>query len=83
MAKEVWDILKKTYKRINRIQQNNLMMLKRKFELMMMEKSESIELYFSRLSDIKKEMKLNKYNLLDRTFVEKVLNVLSMNLIMW
>ena len=47
-TKEVWDKLKKTYKGIDKVQQNNLMMLKRKFELMTMEKPESIESYFSR-----------------------------------
>ena len=47
-AKEVWDKLKKTYKGIDKVQQTNLMMLKRKFELMTMEKPESIESYFSR-----------------------------------
>ncbi|XP_071933656.1 uncharacterized protein [Coffea arabica] len=75
-AKEAWDILDKTYKGIDRVQQNNLMMLKRKFELATMEKSESIELYFFRLSDIKNEKKLNQYDLSDRTFVEKILNTL-------
>ena len=58
-AKETWDILEKTYKGIDRVQQNNWMMLKRKFELVTTEKSESIESYFSRLSDIRNEMKLN------------------------
>ena len=66
-AKEVWDILEKTYKGINKVresgidkvQQNNLMMLKRKFELAIMEKSESIDSYFSHLSNIKKKMILN------------------------
>ncbi|XP_027181738.1 uncharacterized protein LOC113780119 [Coffea eugenioides] len=77
-AKEAWDILEKTYKGINRVQQNNWMMLKRKFELVTTEKSESIESYFSSLSDIRNEMKLNYYNLPDRTFVEKVLNTLPM-----
>ncbi|XP_071913909.1 uncharacterized protein [Coffea arabica] len=78
MAKEVWDILKKTYKGIDMVQQNNLMILKRKFELVTMEKSEFIESYFFRLSDIKNEMKLNQYNLPDRTFVKQVLNTLPM-----
>ena len=41
-----------------------------------MEKSESIESYFSCLSDIKNEMRLNQYNLSDRTFIEKILNTL-------
>ena len=41
-----------------------------------MKKSESIESYFSRLSDIKNEMKLNQYNISDRTFIEKILNTL-------
>lgn len=75
-AKEAWDILEKTYKGIDRVQQNNLIMLKRKFELMIMEKSESIESYFSRLSDIKNEMALNQYQLSAKTFVEKVLYTL-------
>ncbi|XP_027083565.1 uncharacterized protein [Coffea arabica] len=78
MAKEAWDILEKTYKGIDKVQQNNLMMLKRKFELVTMEKSESIESYFFGLSDIKNEMKLNQYNFPDRSFVEKVLNTLPM-----
>ena len=52
-TKEAWNILEKTYKGIDRVQQNNLMMLKRKFELAAMEKLESIESHFSRLSDIK------------------------------
>ena len=70
--------MEKTYKGIDKIQQNNLMMLKRKFELVTLEKSESIESYFSCLSNIKNEMKLNQYDLPDRTFVEKILNTLSM-----
>ena len=76
MAKEVWDILEKTYKGIDMVQQNNLMILKRNFELVTMEKPEFIESYFFRLSDIKNKMKLNQYNFPDRTFVKKVLNTL-------
>ena len=53
-------------------------MLKKKFELVTIEKSESIESYFSCLLDIKNKMKLNQYNFLDRIFVEKVLNTLPM-----
>ena len=49
MTKEAWDILKETYIGIDRIRQNNLMMLNRKFECVTIEKSESIELYFFRL----------------------------------
>ena len=46
MAKEAWDILEKTYKGIDRVQQNNLMILKSKFKLVTMKKWESIESYF-------------------------------------
>ena len=62
MAKKAWDILKKIYKRIDRFQQNNLIVLKRKFELVTIEKSESIESYFSRMSAVKNEMTLNQYD---------------------
>ena len=41
-----------------------------------MEKSESIESYFSHMLDIKNKMTLNQYDLLVKTFVEKVLNIL-------
>ena len=41
-----------------------------------MEKSESIESYFSHMLDIKNKMTLNQYDLLVKTFVEKVLNTL-------
>ena len=53
-------------------------MLKRKFELITMKKSEIIESYFSKLIDIKNEMELNGHDLSDEVLLEKSLNTLSM-----
>ncbi|KAG6535618.1 hypothetical protein ZIOFF_000640 [Zingiber officinale] len=77
-AKQVWDILDKTYRDIDIVQRNNLMVLKRKFEGCMMEKTKTIEAYFSRLMEIKNEMELNGYEVEDEMFVEKVLNSLPL-----
>ncbi|KAG6473560.1 hypothetical protein ZIOFF_067477 [Zingiber officinale] len=52
--------------------------LKRKFEGCMMEKTETIEAYFSRLMEIKNEMELNGYEVEDEMFVEIVLNSLPL-----
>ena len=54
------------------------MMLKRKFELVTMEKLGFIESYFSCLSNLKNEMALNQYDLPVKTYFEKVLNTLPM-----
>ncbi|KAG6512881.1 hypothetical protein ZIOFF_031020 [Zingiber officinale] len=59
---------------IGRVRRNNLMMLKREFEGCMMEKTETIEAYFSHLMEIKNEMELNGYEVEDEMYVEKVLN---------
>lgn len=77
-TKQAWDILAKAYRGVDKVQKNNLMALKRKFELATMEKSETVEGYFSRLTEIKNEMELNGHTLSDETFVEKVLNTLPM-----
>ena len=53
-------------------------MLKRKFELITKKKSKTIESYFSRLINIKNEMKHNGHDLSNEVLVEKALNTLPM-----
>ena len=63
---------------VDRVQKNNLLMLKRNFELITMKKSETVELYFFKLIDLKNEIKHNGYDLNDEVLVEKTLNTLPM-----
>ena len=77
-AKRAWHILMKTYKGVDRVQKNNLVILKRKFELITMEKSETIESYFFRSIDIKNKMEHNDHDLNDEELLEKALNTLPM-----
>ena len=53
-------------------------MLKRKFELITMKKSKTIESYFFILIDIKNEMEHNAHDLSNEVLVEKALNTLPM-----
>ena len=77
-AKQAWDNLAKTYKGVDRVQKNNLLMLKRKFELITMKNLETIESYFFILIDIKNEMEHNAYDLSNEVLAEKALNTLPM-----
>ena len=58
----------KTYKVVDKVQ-----MFKRKFELITMKKSKTIELYFFRLVDIKNEMENNGHDFSDEVLVETAL----------
>ena len=53
-------------------------MLKRKFKLITIKKSETIESYFFILIDIKNEMEHNAHDLSNEVLVEKALNTLPM-----
>ena len=65
-----------TYQGIDKIKKNNLMVLKGKFERCSMEKSESIDSYFSRLLALRSDMELNGHSIEDEVIVEKVLHTL-------
>jgi len=77
-AKVAWDSLVKTYKGVERVQKVRLQVLRRQFELLQMEDSESVSDYFSRTLALVNQMKTNGETIRDQQIVEKVLRSLTL-----
>jgi hypothetical protein len=77
-AKVAWDFLVKTYKGVERVQKVRLQVLRRQFELLQMEDSESVSDYFSRTLALVNQMKTNGETIRDQQIVEKVLRSLTL-----
>ncbi|XP_030448004.1 uncharacterized protein LOC115670781 [Syzygium oleosum] len=77
-AKEAWDTLIKIYKGVEKVQKVRLQTLRRQYELLQMEKSESISDYFSRVLALVNQMKANGETFGDQQIVEKILRTLTL-----
>lgn len=77
-AKEAWDSIIKIYKGVEKVQKVRLQTLHRQFELLQMEKSESISDYFSQTLALVNQMKANGETIGDQQIVEKILRTLTL-----
>ena len=75
-AKEAWDILKLSYKGVDRAQKSKLQSLRREYERYEMFSSESVEQYFSRVTDIVNKMRIYGEEILESKVVEKILHTM-------
>jgi len=77
-AKQAWDILKKSYMGVDRVRKARLQKLRRDFELLQMEKSETISDFFSRTLNLVNEMRANGEELKEIQIIEKILRSLTL-----
>ncbi|KAF7843909.1 Retrovirus-related Pol polyprotein from transposon TNT 1-94 [Senna tora] len=75
-AKEAWDILKLAYKGVDKAQKSKLQSLRRKYERYEMSGSETVEQYFSRVTDLVNKMRIYGENIPDSKVVEKILRTM-------
>ncbi|XP_057425797.1 uncharacterized protein LOC130719176 [Lotus japonicus] len=76
-SKEAWDVLNKSYDGVAKLKKVKLQTLRRQYEALCMEKSESISKFFTRLQTLTNQMKTNSEVMTDQTLVEKVLRSLT------
>ena len=76
-AKEAWDILNKAYAGADKIKKVRLQTLRRQFELLQMEETESIGDYFGRLQVLANSITSCGDTITNLTLVEKVLKTLN------
>lgn len=76
-AKEAWDCLINCYVGQDKVKKVRLQTLRRQFELLQMERKESISDYFSRTLAIVNQMKANGEAIADLQVVEKILRTLT------
>ncbi|KAF7821882.1 U-box domain-containing protein 32 isoform X1 [Senna tora] len=75
-AKEAWDTLKLAYKGVDKAQKSKLQSLRREYERYEMSGSETIEQYFSRVTDLVNKMRIYRENIPDGKVVEKILHTM-------
>ncbi|KAF7820234.1 Retrovirus-related Pol polyprotein from transposon TNT 1-94 [Senna tora] len=75
-AKEAWDILKLAYKGVDKAQKFKLQSLRREYERYEMSGSETVEQYFSRVTDLVNKMRIYGENIPDSKVVEKILRTM-------
>ncbi|XP_057452837.1 uncharacterized protein LOC130744689 [Lotus japonicus] len=76
-SKEALDILNKSYDGVAKLKKVKLQTLRRQYEDLRMEKSESISKFFTRLQTLAYQMRTNGEVMTDQILVEKVLRSLS------
>ncbi|XP_057443850.1 uncharacterized protein LOC130736004 [Lotus japonicus] len=76
-SKEVWEILNKSYDGVAKLKKVKLQTLRRQYEALRMEKSETISKFFTRLQTLSNQMKANGEVMNDQILVEKVLRSLT------
>ncbi|RDX65306.1 hypothetical protein CR513_56048, partial [Mucuna pruriens] len=57
-AKEAWDILKLSYKGVEKAQKSKLQSMRREYERYEMSNSETVEQYFSRVTNLVNKMRV-------------------------
>nr|KYP39875.1 Retrovirus-related Pol polyprotein from transposon TNT 1-94 [Cajanus cajan] len=77
-AKEAWDILKLSYKGVEKAQKSKLQSLRREYERYEMTNSESVEQYFSRVTDLVNKMRVYGEDIPESKVVEKILRTMPM-----
>ncbi|KAG6527541.1 hypothetical protein ZIOFF_009652 [Zingiber officinale] len=77
-AKEAWDTLKLSYKGVDRAQKSKLQSLRRLYDRCEMSSTETVEHYFSRLTDLVNKMRLYGDKIGDDAVVEKILRTIPL-----
>ncbi|XP_051133115.1 retrovirus-related Pol polyprotein from transposon RE1 [Andrographis paniculata] len=77
-AKEAWDILRMSYKGVDRAQKSKLQSLRRLYDQYEMTSTETVEQYFFRLTNLVNKMRLYRDKIEDGPVVEKVLRTMPM-----
>lgn len=77
-AKEAWDILKLSYKSVEKAQKSKLQSLRKEYERYEMSCSESVEQYFSCITGIVNKMMMYGEGIPDNKVVEKILRMIPM-----
>nr|KYP50512.1 Retrovirus-related Pol polyprotein from transposon TNT 1-94 [Cajanus cajan] len=78
IAKEAWNILKLSYKGVEKAQKSKLQSLRREYERYEMSNSESVEQYFSRVTDLVNKMRVYGEDIPESKVVEKILRTMPM-----
>ncbi|XP_025674246.1 uncharacterized protein [Arachis hypogaea] len=77
-AKEAWNTLKLSYKGVDKAQKAKLQSLRRDYERYEMSSSETVEQYFTRVTDLVNKMRVYGEDMLDSKVVEKILRTMPM-----
>ncbi|KAG5015834.1 hypothetical protein JHK85_021970 [Glycine max] len=78
IAKKAWDILKLSYKGVEKAQKSKLQSLRKEYERYEMSCSESVEQYFSCITGIVNKMMMYGEGIPDNKVVEKILRMIPM-----
>ncbi|GAA0154574.1 hypothetical protein LIER_12516 [Lithospermum erythrorhizon] len=76
-AKVVWDSMKKKFGGNQRVKKSNCNALRREFEVIEMQKGETIEEYFAKVIQIANKLRSNGELMTDTKIVEKILRTLT------
>ncbi|XP_074381011.1 uncharacterized protein LOC141721796 [Apium graveolens] len=79
-AKEAWEILQNNFKGINKVKKVRLQTLRREFEALKMKETESVQDYFTRVSQVVNQMKQFGEKIDDVRINEKILRSLNTKL---
>ncbi|XP_015967185.1 uncharacterized protein LOC107490892 [Arachis duranensis] len=77
-AKEAWNTLKLSYKGVDKAQKAKLQYLRREYERYEMSSSETVEQYFTRVTDLVNKMRVYGEDMPDSKVVEKILRTMPM-----
>ncbi|RYR59233.1 hypothetical protein Ahy_A05g025078 [Arachis hypogaea] len=77
-AKKAWNTLKLSYKGIDKAQKAKLQSLRREYERYEMSSSETVEQYFTRVTDLVNKMRVYGEDMPDSKVVEKILRTMPM-----
>ncbi|XP_072072081.1 uncharacterized protein [Arachis hypogaea] len=77
-AKEAWNISKLSYKGVDKAQKAKLQSLRREYERYEMSSSETVEQYFTRVTDLVNKMRVYGEDMPDSKVVEKILRTMPM-----
>ncbi|GKV40316.1 hypothetical protein SLEP1_g47976 [Rubroshorea leprosula] len=72
-AQEAWDTLKKEFDGSSRVKGNKIVTLKRQFEMLKMQESETVHQYTNKLMDVVNRIRLHGEEFPDRRVVEKII----------
>ncbi|XP_019418591.1 PREDICTED: uncharacterized protein LOC109329380 [Lupinus angustifolius] len=76
-TKEAWDSLEKSYEGATKIKKVKLQTIRRKYELLQMEESETISDYLTKILTLTNQMKACGEEVRDQSVIEKVLRTLT------
>ncbi|XP_072076479.1 uncharacterized protein [Arachis hypogaea] len=77
-AKEAWNTLKLSYKGVDKVQKAKLQYLRREYERYEMSSSETVEQYFTRVTDLVNKIRVYGEDMSDSKVVEKILHTMPM-----